>query len=322
MAAHIPVDPPFARKVPSPLISNNIETLQINIGYRCNLQCRHCHVTAGPLSIEVMPRTIMEQCLDALRANPIPSIDITGGSPEMHPDMGWFLPECAALGRRLMFRTNGVILLEKGFEFFVDLFARCRAEVIVSLPHLNAENTDRQRGAGTFDRSIKALQMLNHNGYGAPGSNLVLNLAHNPSGAYLPGSQTALEDHYRDVLRKKHGILFNHLFSITNMPIGRYLDFLLKSGNYDDYMNLLVQSFNPNALDAVMCKTTLSVAWDGRLYDCDFNQMLGLTTNHGAPDHISAFDMKKLAKRQIVVGNHCYGCTAGQGSSCGGALEG
>jgi radical SAM/Cys-rich protein len=221
-----------------------------------------------------------------------------------------------------MVRTNGVILSDKGYESFVDLFAENRVEVVVSLPHLSAENTDRQRGSGTFERLISALLTLNRRGYGSPDSNFVLDLVHNPSGAYLPGSQAALEDHYRDVLGKKYGILFNHLFSITNMPIGRYLDFLLRSDNYEDYMNLLVRSFNPKALDGVMCKTTLSVAWDGRLYDCDFNQMLGRATNHGAPDHISAFDLESLAKRQIVVGDHCYGCTAGQGSSCGGALEG
>jgi radical SAM/Cys-rich protein len=315
------IDPPFVRRISAPLMAQGIETLQINTGYRCNLQCRHCHVAASPSSTEIMSRETLEQCLNVLRDNPIPIIDITGGSPEMHPHMEWFLRECSGLGRRLMLRSNGVILLEKEYQFFVDLFAACRLEVIVSLPHLNPENTDRQRGDGAFDRLICALQGLNRLGYGRPHSDLVLNLVHNPSGAYLPGSQGALEANYRDALGAKYGIIFNHLFSITNMPIGRYLDFLLKSDNYEDYMNLLVQSFNPKALDAVMCKTTLSVAWDGRLYDCDFNQMLGLTTNHGAPDHISAFDMAKLERRQIVVDNHCYGCTAGQGSSCGGALK-
>ena len=221
-----------------------------------------------------------------------------------------------------MVRSNGVILLERDFEFFIDVFTECSVEVIISFPHLNADSTDRQRGPGTFERLIRVLRMLNDRGYGRPDTHLTLNLVHNPTGAYLPGSQGAIEARYRSVLKEKHGVIFNQLFSITNMPVGRYLDFLVKSGNYGDYMGLLIQSFNPGALDAVMCKTTVSVAWDGRLYDCDFNQMLGLTTNHGAPDHISGFDMRKLARRQIVVGDHCYGCTAGQGSSCGGALEG
>lgn len=315
------VNPPFTSRISASLTARGVETLQINTGNRCNLQCRHCHVEASPSRTEIMSRETLQQCLDVVQGNPIPNIDITGGSPEMNPHMGWFLREFAALGRRLMVRSNGVILLEKDYEHFAHLFAECRVELIVSLPHLSSENTDRQRGEGVFDRLIAALHGLNHLGYGKPDTGLILNLVHNPSGAYLPGSQGALEAHYRDVLGTKYGIVFNHLFSITNMPIGRYLDFLLKSGNYEDYMNLLVQSFNPKALDAVMCKTTLSVAWDGRLYDCDFNQMLGLTTNHGAPDHISAFDMTKLERRQIVVDNHCYGCTAGQGSSCGGVLE-
>lgn len=315
-------DPSFANMLCGPLFAESIQTLQVNVGHRCNLQCRHCHVEAGPTCTEVMPRTIMEQCLEALGANPIPNIDITGGSPEMHPDLEWFLRECAALQRRLMVRSNGVILLEKGFELFIDVFAECSVEVIISFPHLNGDTTDRQRGLGTFERLIRVLQMLNHRGYGRPDTHLTLNLVHNPTGAYLPGSQGAIEARYRSVLEKKYGVVFNRLFSITNMPVGRYLDFLVKSGNYGDYMGLLIQSFNPRALDALMCKTTLSVAWDGRLYDCDFNQMLGLTTNHGAPDRISRFDMTKLAKREIVVGDHCYGCTAGQGSSCGGALDG
>jgi radical SAM/Cys-rich protein len=315
------VDPPFAHKLSGPLIADSVQTLQINTGHRCNLQCRHCHVAAGPSSTEMMDRKIMEQCIEVLRAYPMPTIDITGGSPEMHPHLEWFLRECAAPGRRLMVRSNGVILLDQGFESFVDIFAECGVEVIISFPHLDADSTDRQRGKGTFGRLIAALERLNRRGYGKSGTRLILNLVHNPTGAYLPGSQREIETQYRRILTQKYGIVFNRLLSITNMPIGRYLDFLLKSGNFEDYMSLLVQSFNPKALDAVMCKTTLSVAWDGTLYDCDFNQMLGLTTDHGAPNHISRFDMTTLAKRQIVVGNHCYGCTAGQGSSCGGALE-
>jgi len=262
----------------------------------------------------------MEQCLKVLRAHPIPTIDLTGGSPEMHPHFTWFLEQCGALSRRLLVRTNGVILLEKEFESFIELYTRNRAEVIVSLPHTDAQMTNRQRGEGVFYRLVEAIRKLNARGYGQAGTGLVLDLAHNPVGAYLPGSQPGLENYCRQVLKEKYGISFNRLFCLTNMPVGRFLDYLRRTDNDEDYWATLVNAFNPAALKSVMCKTTLSVAWDGRLYDCDFNQMLGLPTDHGAPDHIAAFDIDKLAHRRIVVGNHCYGCTAGAGSSCQGAV--
>jgi len=314
------VNPSFDRRISGPLRAESIEILQVNVGYRCNLECKHCHVEAGPLRSEMMPHAIMEQCLRVLKAHSIPTIDITGGSPEMHPDFPWFLQECGFLNRRLLIRTNGVILLEKGYEFFIDLYAKNRAEVVVSLPHMDSQMTNRQRGEGVFPKVIEAIQRLNTQGYGQPGTGLVLDLVHNPIGAYLPGSQASLESHYRQVLKEKYGISFNRLFCLTNMPMGRFLDYLRRTDNYEDYWAALVNAFNPAALRSVMCKTTLSVAWDGRLYDCDFNQMLGLPTNHGAPDHISAFDIDKLANRRIVVGNHCYGCTAGAGSSCQGEV--
>jgi radical SAM/Cys-rich protein len=267
-----------------------------------------------------MSKQVMSQCLQILQAYPIPTIDITGGTPEMHEDLPWFLQECAGLNRRLLVRTNGVILVEPGYEDFIDLYAQHSVEVIVSLPHFDAKITDGQRGEGVFPDVIEALSRLNDRGYGQVGSGLIVNLVHNPGGANLPGSQACLEYQYRQTLKEKQGVDFNQLFCITNMPIGRYLQYLQNTGNYEDYMNALVGAFNPVALERVMCKKTLSVAWDGSLYDCDFNQMLGMTTDHGAPGHISAFDFEKLSQREIVTGNHCYGCTAGAGSSCRGTV--
>jgi radical SAM/Cys-rich protein len=320
--APLSVKPPFEEKIVGALIAERIEILQINVGYRCNLECRHCHVQAGPQRTEMMSRAIMERCLKILRTYSIPTIDITGGSPEMHPDFPSFLQECGLLKRRLLVRSNGVILLEKAYESFISLYAENRAEVVVSLPHMDAQMTNRQRGDGVFPRLIEALCKLNRRGYGQADTGLILNLVHNPGGAYLPGSQAELENHYRKTLKEKYGVSFNHLFCLTNIPIGRFMDYLRKTDNEEDYLTALVNAYNPAALNSVMCRTTLSVAWDGKLYDCDFNQMLGLTTDHGAPDHISAFDLKKLANRRIVVGNHCYGCTAGAGSSCQGEVAG
>jgi radical SAM/Cys-rich protein len=211
-----------------------------------------------------------------------------------------------------------VILLEKEYQFLIDLYAQNRIEVVVSVPHMDPKTTERQRGDGVFGKLIEVIRRLNDRGYGQEGSNLALDLVHNPVGAYLPGSQPGIELDYRRVLKEKHGVCFTRLFSITNMPIGRYLEYLRRTDNYDDYMKALVNAFNPATLRSVMCKSTLSVGPSGILYDCDFNQVLGLTVNHGVPDHISGFDWDKLTHRQIVVGNHCYGCTAGAGSSCQG----
>ena len=314
------VQPPFEHRISTPLTAERIEILQVNVGYRCNLECKHCHVEAGPLRSEIMPNAIMEQCLRVLRTHSIPTIDITGGSPEMHPDFPWFLQECGSLKRRLLVRTNGVILLEKRYESFIDLYARNYAEVVLSLPHVDSKMTNRQRGEGVYLKLIETIRRLNGRGYGQADTGLFLHLVHNPAGAYLPGSQGSLEDRYRQVLKEAYGVIFNRLFCLTNMPIGRFLHYLRKTGNYEDYLTTLVNTFNPAALRGVMCRTTLSVAWDGRLYDCDFNQMLSLPTDHGAPDHISAFDIDKLTNRRIVVGDHCYGCTAGAGSSCQGEV--
>jgi radical SAM/Cys-rich protein len=314
------ISPSFAQKLLVPLKASGIETLQVNLGYRCNLKCQHCHVEAGPRRTQIMSKQVMDQCLQILQSHPIPIVDITGGTPEMHESFPWFLQECAGLNRRLLVRTNAVILLEKGYEGFVDLYARHNVEAIVSLPHLDAATTNEQRGEGVFPRIIEALRRLNDRGYGQPDSGLIVNLVHNPGGADIPGSQACLESQYRQTLQERYGVFFNHLFCLANMPIGRYLQYLHKTDSYKDYMHTLVNAFNPLALERVMCKKTLSVAWDGSLYDCDFNQMLGLTTNHGAPDNILAFDFDKLSHREIVTGNHCYGCTASAGSSCQGAV--
>jgi radical SAM/Cys-rich protein len=306
--------PSFEQKTHGPIKAASIEIFQVNLGYRCNLEGRHCHVEAGP------NRQVMEMCLQVLHDHPISTIDITGGAPEMHPDFPRFPEECASLGRRLLVRTNGVILLEQKYAPFLDLYARNRVEVVVSFPHMDPKITDRQRGEGVYSRLIEILRKLNERGYGRTNSGLILNLIHNPGGAYLPGLQASLENHYRQTLREKDGILFNHLSCIANMPIGRYRSYLQKTDNDEDSVAALANAFNPATLPNIMCKTTLSVAWDGKLFDCDFNQMLGMTVDHGAPDHIALFDLERLAHRRIVTGNHCYGCTAGAGSSCGGEI--
>jgi radical SAM/Cys-rich protein len=309
---------PFEEKVPQGLKARGIDVLQVNVGYRCNLTCHHCHVQAGPDRREAMSRGIMERCLEVLRTYSIPTIDITGGSPEMHRDIPWFMEECAASKCRVLVRTNGVILLEQEYRFLIDLYTRNRVEVVISLPHMDPKTTERQRGEGVFDKLIEVIRRLNDRGYGQEGSGLVLDLVHNPVGAYLPGSQLGIELDYRRTLEEKYSVCFTRLFSITNMPIGRYLEYLRRTDNFEDYMKALAKAFNPATLTGVMCKSTISVGRNGTLFDCDFNQVLGLAVNHGAPDHISRFDWDKLACRKIVVGNHCYGCTAGSGSSCQG----
>lgn len=310
----------FARRIRGPLLAADVEILQINVGNRCNLACRHCHVDAGPTRTEIMPRAVLERCLRVLGASAIPAIDITGGSPEMHPDFRWFLRECADLQRRLSVRSNFAILLEESCRDLIDLYAELGVELVTSLPGLDEQKTDRQRGAGVFRKIVAVMRLLNERGYGTPGSGLRLSVVHNPTGAYLPSCQKTIERHYREALRVRHGVCFNDLFCIINMPIGRYLGYLLRTENYEEYMETLVRAFNPAALANAMCRTTVSVGWDGTLYDCDFNQMLHLPVNHGAPDNITAFDHDRLRRRQVVVGNHCYGCTAGAGSSCRGEI--
>ncbi len=302
-----------------PLMARQIDLLQVNLGKRCNLSCRHCHVNAGPARTEIMTKSILAKCLEILRAYPISAIDITGGAPEMNPHLEWFVGEAAGLNRRLIVRSNLTLLLDEPYGHFMDVFTQNRVEIVTSLPDYMEARSDRQRGAGVFRKVIAAMRELNARGYGVEGSGLCIDIVHNPVGAYLPGSQTALEHEYRERLRAEHGVHFNRLFCLTNLPVGRYLDYLIASDNLEDYLSTLCQSFNPAAVDNVMCLTTLSVGWDGSLYDCDFNQMLDLTVNHGAPKNIMNFDIEKLKNREIVINNHCYGCVAGSGSSCQGA---
>jgi radical SAM/Cys-rich protein len=305
-----------------PLCAKAIDILQINLGTRCNLSCRHCHVNAGPQRMEIMSKPILDKCLEVLSSYPILTIDITGGSPEMNPHLEWFLGEASRLNRRLIVRSNLTLLLEEPYRHFVDVFAKNKVEIVTSLPDYLETKSDRQRGAGVFGKVIESLRELNLHGYGMKNSGLCIDIVHNPVGAYLPGSQAALEHEYHKRLLTKQGVHFNQLFCLTNLPVGRYLDYLIESGNFDDYLSALWHSFNPAAVENVMCLTTLSVGWDGSLYDCDFNQMLDLIVNHGAPKNIINFNMDKLKNREIVINNHCYGCVAGCGSSCQGTTIG
>ena len=306
----------------NPLSATGIEILQINVGKRCNQICGHCHVDAGPDRLEMMTQETATECIRALERTSIPKVDITGGAPELNPNFRWLVAEARRLRRHVMDRCNLTVLLLKGQEDLPEFLAFHSVEVICSLPYFQERETDRQRGEGVFQRSIEALHRLNALGYGMPGSGLVLNLVHNPVGAFLPPPQAAIEADFRRVLELKFGIFFNQLFCIANMPISRFLEFLLRSGNYEQYMERLAQAFNPLAVAGLMCRNTISVGWDGRLYDCDFNQMLDLEVGFAALRHISNFDVSALNSRQIVTARHCLGCTAGAGSSCGGATAG
>jgi len=319
--AHVPGDVTFGEKIQQPMYAESIKILQLNVGRRCNLTCKHCHVEAGPHRPESMDRPVFEKCLQILSQYPIDTIDITGGAPEMNPHLPWFIEAVAKLKRRLLVRSNLFIMLEEDYRHFLDVYADHQVEVVTSLPDYQPERTDRQRGKGVFEGVIRVIKELNRRGYGQPESNLVLDLVYNPVGAYLPGSQEALAYEYKKRLADQQGVVFNQLFCLTNCPVGRYLEFLVRTENYEEYMTELINAFNWSAVDNLMCKTTLSVAWDGKLYDCDFNQMLALPVNHGAPAHIDIFNFDQLKSRQIVIDNHCYACTAGAGSSCQGALD-
>ncbi len=314
----------FAHKLQSigmpSLRPTGIDIFQMNMGKMCNQVCKHCHVDAGPDRKEIMTQETMQLCLDILATHDIPMIDLTGGAPEMNPHFRWFVEEASKLGKHIMDRCNlTIIVANKKYHDLPQFFAQHKVEVISSLPHYTAGRTDRQRGDGVFESSIKALQMLNEVGYGVEGTGLKLNLVYNPTGALLPGPQGELESDYKKALKANFGIEFNNLFVITNMPISRFLDYLIQSGNYEDYMQKLIDAFNPSAASGVMCRNTLSVGWDGYLYDCDFNQMLDIKVDSKA-QHLRDFDFEGLLNRDIVVDQHCYGCTAGLGSSCGGQV--
>ncbi len=303
-----------------PLQSTGITVFQINVGKLCNQTCKHCHVDAGPDRTEQMSQETAEQCLVVLAKTDIPTVDITGGAPELNPHFRWLVEQTRTLGRHVIDRCNLSVLLLPSQRDLAPFLAEHQVEIIASLPSYRASQTDAQRGDGIFDKSIEALRLLNGLGYGKPDSGLTLNLVYNPVGAFLPPKQDAIEVQFRRELGQKHSVEFTHLYTITNMPVSRYLEWLLESGNYEAYMERLAQAFNPVAAAGVMCRYTLSVGWDGTLYDCDFNQMLALPVDHGAPSHIRDFDPALLNHRRIVTGNHCYGCTAGSGSSCGGVV--
>jgi radical SAM/Cys-rich protein len=302
-----------------PLRPTSIAVLQINLGRLCNQTCRHCHVDAGPDRTEVMSRETAERCVEVLRRHAIPTVDLTGGAPELNPNFRWLVEQCASLGAHVIDRCNLTILETAPHHDLPDLFVKHQVELVCSLPHYQPACTDLQRGDGVFEKSIRALRRLNELGYGDGRSGLRLVLVTNPVGAVLPTPQLCLEAEWKRELKRLYDVSFDALYTIANMPINRHLEWLLGSGNLEAYMQLLVESFNPQAAHGVMCRSTISVGWDGRLYDCDFNQMLEIPVSEDAPQHIRDFDLGGLEARAIRTNRHCFGCTAGTGSSCTGA---
>ena len=317
--------PTFKNKISEtnqfPLKAKTLEILQINVGYMCNQVCEHCHVDAGPNRKEIMTKETMQQILDVIKTTGAHTLDLTGGAPEMNPNFRWFVEKASKIGvQDFIVRSNlTIIRANKKYYDLPDFFKKHNIHVVSSMPHWTRGKTDKQRGEGVFDMSIKALQELNAIGYGMPNSDLKLDLVYNPSGAFLPGDQMAMEKDFKKALLEDFEIQFHNLFAITNLPISRFLDYLIASENYEDYMFNLVEAYNPMAVENVMCTNTLSVSWDGYLFDCDFNQMLELPVNSKAK-HISEYKTELLEGRNIVISQHCYGCTAGAGSSCQGIV--
>ena len=305
-----------------PLKPWEISIFQINMGRMCNQTCKHCHVDAGPNRKEIMTQETMLECIEAIGNGPFKTIDLTGGAPEYNPDFRWFIEKIRDRfpDIEIIVRSNLTIINESEQYFDLpDFYPKHKLTIISSLPCYTEENVDNQRGRGVFERSIAALKKLNKVGYGQKDSDLKLHLVYNPGGDALPGGQVQLEADYKKELWNDHQIVFNQLYTITNMPINRFLKFLIREGKYEEYMQKLIDSFNPSAAMTVMCRDTMSIDWRGYIYDCDFNQMLELNMNHGAPNHIRDFDASLIESRRIVTGQHCFGCTAGAGSSCGGA---
>ena len=305
---------PFVSRIHDPdfaVSEEKLRVLQVNVGSICNLACKHCHVKAGPNRNETMTRETMQHVLRVLPL--FDTLDITGGAPEMNPCFRWFVDEAVKICSHVMVRSNLVIMTEEGYEDIPEFLADRNVEIVCSLPYYSENDCDRQRGKGVFMAVISMLKRLNTLGYGKD-EKLPLDLVYNPGGAFLPPKQSELEQEYRTRLRADYGIEFTRLFAITNNPIGRFEDFLRRTGNYDRYMKRLYDAFNPAALEGMMCRFQLSVGWDGKLYDCDFNQPLNLTID--GPQNIS--ELHEIHRRKIRFGNHCYACTAGSGSSCGG----
>ncbi len=317
--------PTFAKKISQtnqfPLRPKKLEILQLNLGYMCNQVCEHCHVDAGPDRKEIMTWETMQKCLEVIKNTGAHTLDLTGGAPEMNPNFRRFVEQASLAGiNDFIVRSNlTIIRANKKHYDLPDFFKKHNIHVVSSMPHWTKGKTDKQRGEGVFDLSIKALQDLNAVGYGMPGSSLKLDLVYNPNGAYLPGNQASMEKEFKSALLEDFNIQFHHLFAITNLPISRFLDYLIASDNYEEYMYQLVDAYNPNAVQNLMCTNTISVSWDGYLYDCDFNQMLDLKIASKAT-HISQYNESILRHRNIVISQHCYGCTAGAGSSCQGVV--
>lgn len=300
--------------------AGTVETLQVNVGKLCNQACKHCHVDASPKRTEIMTRETIDQVIAALRKFDVSTLDITGGAPELNPSFRHLVAAAHALGTRVMVRHNLTVMFEPGQDCLPEFFREHEVEVVSSLPYFLEQQTDAQRGHGVFEKSIAALHRLNKIGYGLEGSGLSLNLVYNPVGAFLPPPQSSIEGDFKRELRARYGVSFNRLYTITNMPIKRFLDYLRRSGNEERYMRKLVEAFNPHAVDGLMCRSMVSVDWTGRLYDCDFNQMLELDITANLPQTISEFNPEKFAGQRIATDAHCFGCTAGSGSSCGGAV--
>ncbi len=318
---------PFAQRVQQhgkPLQRLAIDTVQVNVGKLCNQACLHCHVEAGPKRTEIMDRQTAEQALDFIRAAIPQTVDITGGAPELNPSFRWLVAQNRGEGRHVIDRCNLTILFEPGQDDLPHFLADQQVEIIASLPCYSEVNVSKQRGQGVFEKSIDALQRLNAIGYGKEGSGLTLNLVYNPVGAHLPPPQVTLEEDYKRELGTNFGVAFNHLYTITNMPISRFAHALQREGKAEAYMELLASSFNPITLDGLMCRRQISISWDGYVYDCDFNQMLDMRVGNGKPFRLGEKPapelVRLLQRRAILVDSHCYGCTAGAGSSCGGSL--
>ncbi|HSC42729.1 MAG TPA: arsenosugar biosynthesis radical SAM (seleno)protein ArsS [Candidatus Binatia bacterium] len=316
---------PFSEKIRqlgAPLTRRGVDALQVNLGRYCNLACIHCHVESGPTRTEMMSRETVDAVLAFLARSSIPALDLTGGAPELHPDFDYLVESARAIGRHVMDRCNLTVIFEPGKNYLPEFFKRHQVELICSLPCYSEENVDRQRGKGTFELSIRALQRLNELGYGQPDSDLLLNLVYNPVGPHLPPPQEQLEQEYRQKLSAEFGIVFNHLFCLTNMPITRYAKHLRLRNEYDRYKDLLEKNFNAATLDHLMCRNLISIGWDGSVYDCDFNQMLdlALTDTAGQNLNVASLTFETVATRRITIDDHCYACSAGSGSSCGGAL--
>ncbi len=301
---------------------NKVKTIQVNLGYRCNQRCLHCHVNAGPTRKEMMSQDNIRLLLELLNNKSVETLDITGGAPEMHPDFRFLVQNASDTGIKIIDRCNLTILNEPGYEDLADFLAKHRVEVVASLPCYLQENVDAQRGEGVYQSSVSALKKLNSKGYGSDGSDLQLSLVYNPAGPALPPSQEGLMADYRRELLQRFGIVFNNLYTLTNMPIKRFGSSLVSNGQFDEYMQLLKSSHKDENLENVMCKNLLSVNWEGYIYDCDFNQMLDLPLKYNGHKRMHLKDLlqKDVENNRIVVADHCYGCTAGSGSSCGGSL--